>query len=155
MGCAASCGSQDNEQFLQHYTMSTELGKGHFATVRLCKHKKTGEQFAVKIMNKKRMSNPTYMRDEVDILRKVGDHRHCVKLYNVFEDAQSFYLVMELCSGGDLFSRIVEYGNYSEKEASESMRQLGAAIYHIHSKGITHRDLKVSAIDAARKENNH
>lgn len=144
MGCINSiCDSIETNPFHQDFDLGPELGKGHFATVHLCTRKVTKEKCAVKIIYKKRMSNPSYMRDEVDILSKIGAHRHCVELFEVYENSSSFFLVMELCTGGDLFSRISEHGSYTEKEASRCLRQLGAAIFHIHSKGITHRDLKV------------
>jgi serine/threonine protein kinase len=60
-----------------------------------------------------------------------------------FEGEDEYYLVMELCKGGDLFTKIVSEGKYSEKRAVRCCKQLASALQWIHKQGITHRDLKV------------
>jgi calcium/calmodulin-dependent protein kinase I len=65
-----------------------------------------------------------------------------VRLYEIFEEADSIYLVLELMTGGELFDRIVEKEHYSELEAAETIRPLVDAIRYCHSMGILHRDLK-------------
>jgi calcium/calmodulin-dependent protein kinase I len=65
-----------------------------------------------------------------------------VKLYEVFEDADNYFLVMELMIGGELFDRVVDKEFYSEKEASETMRPIIDALMYCHSLGIIHRDIK-------------
>lgn len=84
------------------------------------------------------------MKQEIEILKAVGNHPHVVQLLDHWEDASKHYLVTELCSGGDLFSQIVEHGKYSESEAIRCCTQLAQALKHIHACGITHRDLKPS-----------
>jgi len=97
----------------------------------------------MKIIDKKEMiAAQTEVKEEIDILQRVGKHPNIVSLVNSFEDDKEFFLVTELCSGGDLFSRIIENGHFSEKQAISVCKQLGQALEHIHSKGITHRDLK-------------
>lgn len=49
---------------------------------------------------------------------------------------------MELCEGGDLFHRIKESKIFSEKKASEIMKQILSALFYLHKKGVMHRDLK-------------
>lgn len=74
------------------------------------------------------------------------DHPNIIKLYEVFEDARYVYLVMEECSGGELFDRIferIENKNlYTEKEAAGIFKQLMSAVCHCHAQKICHRDLK-------------
>lgn len=70
-----------------------------------------------------------------------------MKLYEVYEDKDQFYLIMELVVGKELFDKIVERGQYSEKDASNITRQFVSAIEYLHSKGIAHRDLKVRIVD--------
>jgi calcium-dependent protein kinase len=74
------------------------------------------------------------------------DHPNVIKLYEIFEDKRYIYLVMEMCSGGELFDRIYEKINehktYTEKEAARIFKQMMTAICHCHSNKICHRDLK-------------
>ena len=74
------------------------------------------------------------------------DHPHVIKLYEIFEDNRYLYLVMEECSGGELFDRIIERINahkmFTEKEAALMFKQMMSAICYCHAAGICHRDLK-------------
>ncbi len=74
------------------------------------------------------------------------DYPSIIKLYEIYEDERKIYLIMEKCTGGELFDRIikkVEEGKmYSEKEAAIIFKQLMNGISYCHSKGICHRDLK-------------
>ena len=70
------------------------------------------------------------------------DHPNCIKLFEIFDEEQYICLVMELLSGGELFDRIVEKENYSEKEASDTIRPIVDALRYCHEQGIIHRDLK-------------
>ena len=81
------------------------------------------------------------LQSEVDILSQL-DHPNVVKLYEIFDEGDCLYLVMELMVGGELFDRIVEREHYSEKEAADTIRPLVDAIRYCHSMGIVHRDLK-------------
>ncbi len=81
------------------------------------------------------------LQSEVDILSQL-DHPNVVKLYEIFDEGDVLYLVMELMNGGELFDRIVEKECYSEKEAADTIRPLVDAIRYCHSMGIVHRDLK-------------
>ena len=81
------------------------------------------------------------LQTEVDILSQI-DHPNCIKLFEIFDEEQYICLVMELLSGGELFDRIVEKENYSEKEASDTIRPIVDALRYCHEQGIIHRDLK-------------
>jgi calcium/calmodulin-dependent protein kinase I len=65
-----------------------------------------------------------------------------VKIFEIFDEADCIYLVLELLAGGELFDRIVEKEHYSEKEAADTIRPIVDAIRYCHSLGIIHRDLK-------------
>jgi hypothetical protein len=119
------------------------LGAGHFAQVRRCRHMATGDLYAIKIIDKKDLAQSwPVVQGEIDILRRVGQHRNIVGLVDSFMDSTHFYLVMEFCRGGDLFSRIVKIGKFTERDAARACRELALALQHIHSCGVTHRDLK-------------
>jgi len=70
------------------------------------------------------------------------NHPNCVQLYEMFETSKKIYMVMELLTGGELFDRIVAKGSYSEREASDLIKDITSAIQYLHSIGIVHRDLK-------------
>ena len=116
------------------YELGDELGRGHFAVVHRGVHRATGAAVAIKAIEKTR-SDSDAIRREIEILRRVGSHRNIVALRDVYEDADEWYLVMELVTGGELFERLVKQGPYSEKEASAIMRQMGSAIQWLHCQG--------------------
>lgn len=125
------------------FKIGKELGRGHFACVKVATDRRTGKQVAIKIIQKKEMNkNAESVKMEVRVLMEVGSHPYIVNLIDTFEDSSRYYLVMEFATGGDLFSRIVEEGTFSEAICIRFCRQLAQAIQYIHSKGISHRDLK-------------
>lgn len=76
---------------------------------------------------------------EIAIMRMLQDHPNVVKLQDVFEDDTHFYLVMELCSGGELFDQIISKGHFTERDAAVIMRALLDVMAFAHSKHIVHR----------------
>jgi serine/threonine-protein kinase Chk2 len=123
------------------------LGTGNFAVVKKLTHKITGEEFALKIIDKKKflMSNGTSRKnalmDEVLILKQIS-HPNCIRIEKVYETEDTLYLVLELVTGGELFDRIVSKGSFKEDEARPLFRQMLDATAYLHSMGIAHRDLK-------------
>ena len=81
------------------------------------------------------------LQNEIDILTHV-DHPNIVQLYEVFEDDKCYSLVMELMTGGELFTTLLERDSFSEKEASETILPIIDAIQYCHSLNIIHRDIK-------------
>jgi len=126
------------------YELGQFLGKGTFATVKQGRKKETGQKVAVKIIDKNNIDvKIESLKTEVKILMNVK-HDNIVNLLGVYEDESKVYLIMELMGGGELFDRICnDYPNgYSEKQASELIRQMIVAVQYFHGKGIIHRDLK-------------
>lgn len=70
------------------------------------------------------------------------DHPNIIKLYDVFEGNRHLHLVTELCTGGELFDRIIARGHYSEADAAVLVRKICDAVKHCHDRDICHRDLK-------------
>lgn len=118
-----------------------KLGEGSYGSVSKAKHKSSGQIRALKTISKKHVKNPERFKQEVAIM-KMMDHPNIVKLHESFEDHRNIYLVMELCSGGELFDRIIEAGHFTEKQAAILMQQIIRAIFYMHQNKIAHRDLK-------------
>lgn len=78
---------------------------------------------------------------EIKLLKQM-DHPNILKLYEVFQDEARFYVVTQLCEGGELFDEIVKRKSFSEKDAAQIMLQILSAIVYCHSNHICHRDLK-------------
>jgi len=125
------------------YAMGEKLGKGNYATVYEAVHKKTGEKWAVKVIQRSSLSaeDEEGLVQEVNALLEV-DHPNVVKLAGVYCEADEFYLVLELVTGGELLESIVKKEFYSEADAQQVLRTLGETLLYLHSRGILHRDLK-------------
>jgi len=124
----------------ESYVIGEEIGRGSFSIVRKGRHKETGKSFAIKCIQKKFIKLHLLER-EIKIMKKLK-HPHILPLIEVFENKEYIFLVLELVLGGELFDKIVERGNYSEKDASNIVRQILEAVSYLHSQGVVHRDLK-------------
>jgi len=87
------------------------------------------------------MKNIERFKQEIALM-KIMDHPNIIKLYETFEDHRNIYLIMELCSGGELFDKIIEAGHFTEVQAAILMQQIIRAIYYMHENHVCHRDLK-------------
>ena len=99
---------------------------------------------AIKVLNKERLKeNILAIKEEVRILTRL-DHPNIVKYYETYDDTKYMYLVMEYCSGGELFDRIAKQKDqvFNESEAATIMKKLLRAINHCHASGVVHRDIK-------------
>ena len=127
------------------YKFKDLLGGGHFGTVRSAFRrfeKAPHKLFAIKSISKKNLSinNLNDLIKEVDIISSL-DHPNIIKFFETYNDNYYFHIVMELCRGKDLLSRINE-GINDEKIIANIIMKILYAISYCHSKGISHRDLK-------------
>ena len=133
-----------NKSLFDKYEVKQKIGKGKFGLVKFGINKETKKPVAIKIMAKKNMdkSDLELAKVEIDIL-KIGQHPNIIKLYDIYENENYIYIIMEYCSGGDLLSYF-EYNEYElpETKVCEIIHKLSMAIYYLHSYGIVHRDLK-------------
>ena len=82
------------------------------------------------------------MRREIRVMHHLSGHPNVVAFKGAFEDALHVHIVMELCSGGELFEHIVAKGRYRERDAARLVRSLVAVVEHCHQMDVVHRDLK-------------
>ena len=124
-----------------------ELGHGHYGVVRKCQNRETKEWFAIKSIRKSKVGKIEVLKREIDILKEV-DHPNIIRLKAVYEDQKYLHLITELCTGGELFDRIIQKtnsaeGHFSERDAAKLIRDICDAIAYCHDvKQIVHRDLK-------------
>eukprot|EP01024_Parvocaulis_polyphysoides_P007797 TRINITY_DN12295_c0_g1_i4.p1 TRINITY_DN12295_c0_g1~~TRINITY_DN12295_c0_g1_i4.p1 ORF type:complete len:538 (+),score=105.98 TRINITY_DN12295_c0_g1_i4:568-2181(+) len=127
------------------YNLGKVLGRGQFGITRLATDKNTNEKFACKTISKRKLTTKEDIEDvrrEVQIMHHLAGYKHIVTLKGAYEDRYNVHIVMELCSGGELFDRIVERGHYSEKMAAELIRTIVSVVAHCHNMNVIHRDLK-------------
>ena len=135
-------GEEANRDIHKYYEISqTELGKGSYGTVQVGRLRGTKIQRAIKIIDKSKVSNVERFKLEVEIMMRLN-HPSILRLFDYFEERKVVYLVLELCSGGELFDKIVEKKFYNEEEARHIFKQIIKAIYYCHLNGVCHRDLK-------------
>lgn len=110
--------------------------------MKLAVHSLTGERVAIKIMNKQALG-PDLPRVKTEIeAMKAFNHKHVCKLYQVIENEERVFLVLEYCPEGELFDYVVAKDKLTEKEAQYFFHQIVSAVAYIHFKGYAHRDLK-------------
>ncbi|GAK67628.1 putative lipase/esterase from carbohydrate esterase family CE10 [Moesziomyces antarcticus] len=119
------------------------LGQGSFAVVKAVVEKATGQERALKIIAKKPLkdSNEKMLKEEITILGKV-EHPNIIKMWDLYETREGVFIVTDLCSGGELFDRLVSKVHYNELDARHIMKQLLAGVAYLHDHDIIHRDLK-------------
>ncbi|MCE2055436.1 Calcium-dependent protein kinase 11 [Datura stramonium] len=129
----------------EHYNLGEKLGHGQFGTTFLCIEKGTGKKYACKSIAKRKLLTDEDVEDvrrEIQIMHHLSGHPNVISIKGAYEDAVAIHVVMELCTGGELFDRIVKRGHYSERQAAELARTIVGVVEACHSLGVMHRDLK-------------
>jgi len=136
-------GSSKGTHFDDVYILGEKLGIGSFSIVKEGRNRETDESHAIKIIVKDELSREDEigLKDEIDVLKSL-DHKHIIRLFDVFAEQDHYYIVTEKMIGGNLFDRIVQKECYNEKEARDTCEILFQAIGYCHQKKIAHRDLK-------------
>jgi len=126
------------------YVLGKTIGEGTFGKVKLGVHVLSGETVAVKILERQRIkeiADVERVAREIHILKRV-QHPHIIQLYEIIETPDQLYLIMEYCSGGELFDHIVESGRVTEPEACRFFQQILSGVEQVHRINVVHRDLK-------------
>lgn len=159
---------QETKKLTDEYEVTNILGRGGFSVVRKGKKKSTTDtdhgHVAIKTLRRitssgqMQRNNPAFpcfkqvsvsdalLTNEILVMRKivedVSPHPNVIHLYDVCEDPTGVHLILELCSGGELFDRIVAQSKYTEVEAAAVVRQIAGGLAALHQADIIHRDLK-------------
>ncbi len=123
-----------------------ELGRGISGSVKSVVHKGTGLVFACKTLDKLSLTGEKLEELKLEIgFLKTLDHPNILRLYEYFETKETIFLIMHLCSGGELLDRLhsQNHSRYTENVACEYVRQILAAVRYCHDEGVVHRDLKL------------
>ncbi|XP_049321134.1 calcium/calmodulin-dependent protein kinase (CaM kinase) II gamma 1 isoform X9 [Astyanax mexicanus] len=139
-------------RFTDEYQLYEELGKGAFSVVRRCVKKSTGQEYAAKIINTKKLSARDHQKLEREArICRLLKHPNIVRLHDSIAEEGFHYLVFDLVTGGELFEDIVAREYYSEADASQCINQILESVNHIHQHDIVHRDLKPENLLLASK----
>eukprot|EP00919_Chromeraceae_sp_WS-2016_P028844 GHVR01068343.1.p1 GENE.GHVR01068343.1~~GHVR01068343.1.p1 ORF type:complete len:147 (+),score=30.28 GHVR01068343.1:549-989(+) len=127
-------------QRIKDYIIGKTIGVGSFGTVKVGTHIR-GDQVAIKIIEKDKIINSEAadrVNTEIDILNTVN-HPNVIKLNEIVETETEKFLIMEYCSGGDLFDHIVKKGQLPEIEANNIFKMIISGVEYLHDNNIIHR----------------
>ncbi|CAI7730493.1 unnamed protein product, partial [Closterium sp. NIES-54] len=136
---------RETENVRDLFNFGRELGRGQFGVTYVCTEKRTGLQYACKLISKKQLITSSDVEDikrEIAILHLLSDHPNVINLKGAYKDDSAVYIVMELCTGGELFDQIIARGHYSERAAAEVVRVIVSVVRYCHANYVIHRDLK-------------
>jgi SNF-related kinase len=151
--------------------MEGTIGQGHFAVVKLARHRFSGEKVAIKCIDKAKLDTVSreHLYQEVRCMKLV-QHPNVVRLYDVCDTTHKLYLILELGDGGDMYDFIMRHGSpmatdpyytsnnaymhtggLSEHVARRYFRQIVRALKYCHDLCVVHRDLKPENVVFFRK----
>uniref|UniRef100_A0A8C7KRE6 calcium/calmodulin-dependent protein kinase n=1 Tax=Oncorhynchus kisutch TaxID=8019 RepID=A0A8C7KRE6_ONCKI len=126
--------------------------QGAFSVVRRCVKLCTGQEYAAKIINTKKLSARDHQKLEREArICRLLKHSNIVRLHDSISEEGFHYLLFDLVTGGELFEDIVAREYYSEADASHCIQQILEAVLHCHQSGVVHRDLKPENLLLASK----
>jgi serine/threonine protein kinase len=138
------------KKFVDLYDLGQKIHKGSAGVVMKCFTKADNTPFAVKVIARSPKTDEGTLQ-EVSIMNQL-DHPNLVKVVDFFEEEDNYYIVMELMAGGDVFDRILDMNNYTEKDARDLFMVLLESVEYMHKMGIAHRDIKPQNIFLESKD---
>jgi serine/threonine-protein kinase len=130
--------------FLGKYKLLGMLGSGGMSTVYLAEHKISGNQRAIKVLPRKKAADQSYL----DRFYREGkaaaslNHPNVVRVYDICNEGDTHYMVMERVQGTDLYQLTKERGPLPIKEAVQTIIQSCSGLQHAHDRNLVHRDIK-------------
>ncbi|XP_026188133.1 caM kinase-like vesicle-associated, like [Mastacembelus armatus] len=136
------------------YEIGQVLRAKEFCELCLAKDRQTDKMFVCKkFLKKDGRKVRKAAKNEIMILKLVN-HPNILQLIDTFETRKEYFIIQELATGGDVFDWILDQGNYTERDASNVIRQVLEAVAYLHSLNIVHRNLKLENL-MYYTENNH
>lgn len=127
----------------EYFDFSTTIGTGHFGCVKHAVSKKSGKEWAVKVVKLSNEVDKDALRNEINILKRLH-HPQIVRVIGSYEDKEHMYMIMQLCKGKELYEHLYQEKRvFSESDVRKLIRALLRALAFLHSNYITHRDLKL------------
>ncbi|OIS97959.1 PREDICTED: CBL-interacting serine/threonine-protein kinase 23 [Nicotiana attenuata] len=126
------------------YEIGRTLGEGTFAKVKFARNVETGDNVAIKILDKEKVMKHKMIgqiKREISTMKLIR-HPNVIRMYEVMASKLKIYIVLEFVTGGELFDKISSRGRLKEDEARKYFQQLINAVDYCHSRGVFHRDLK-------------
>ncbi|KAG9439384.1 hypothetical protein H6P81_019549 [Aristolochia fimbriata] len=126
------------------YELGRTLGAGTFAKVKFARNLETGDNVAIKILDKEKVLKHKMIdqiKREISTMKLIK-HPNVIRMFEVMASKAKIYLVLEFVNGGELFDKIGSRGRLKEDEARKYFQQLINAVDYCHSRGVFHRDLK-------------
>jgi serine/threonine protein kinase len=126
------------------YELGRTLGEGSFAKVKFARNIETGQNVAIKILDKEKLFKHKMIgqiKREISTMKLIR-HPNVIRMYEVMASKTKIYIVLEFVTGGELFDKISTKGRLKEEEARKYFQQLINAVDYCHSRGVYHRDLK-------------
>eukprot|EP01065_Artemidia_motanka_P011371 TRINITY_DN16108_c0_g1_i1.p1 TRINITY_DN16108_c0_g1~~TRINITY_DN16108_c0_g1_i1.p1 ORF type:complete len:387 (+),score=56.42 TRINITY_DN16108_c0_g1_i1:222-1382(+) len=129
------------------YELGKTVGRGAFSKVKVAIHLETGEEYVIKIIDKRGGGDKSESQVEKDVkheisIMKVLHHENIVRMYEVMESSKHFYIVLESVRGGDLCDHVMDAGKLEEKVAAKFLHHLVEGLIACHAAGVAHRDIK-------------
>lgn len=128
---------------LDDYMVIRVIGEGGYGQVKEVVEKKTGckrasKTIQVKYLKKSEVDN---IVREIETLKKL-DHPGVLKIFQVYRESDYFHIITDLCTGGELYDKIIKKQKLSENMAASYMFDIVSTVKYLHESGVMHRDLK-------------
>jgi len=149
--------SATGKPFDDFYDLGDVLGEGGYACVYRAVHKRTGDVYAVKDIDTSVLekSSMNALQDEIKAMKMLRGGPYIIRLYDVFQEPDHTFMIMEECRGGDLLTRVTEKEFYTEREARKTCKILFQAMDYIHKKKVAHRDIKPENVLMVEQDDDH